>query len=353
MHEIIANLHMHTPYSDGFGTHRQIARYAAEAGLEVVIVTDHNVHVRGVEGYYEEGGKRVLLLVGEEVHDATRQPQKNHLLVFGAEQSLARQAGDPQQLINAARDAGGLAFIAHPNDPAARHLEQDDLSWVDWQVEGYQGIEVWNGLSELKPRAPTLLHALLYAYFPRLLAKSPMPATLKLWDTLNAKGTPVVGLGGSDAHAIPIRRGPLRRTIFPYSYHFKAINSHLLLPQPLTGDLVFDKLMVMQALKRGSLFIGYDLPHSTRGFHFTAQTAQGTQPMGSETLHQGGITFQIRLPLPVECCLLRDGAVVKTWRGRETCTYLTAEPGVYRVEAYLRYLGERRTWILSNPIYVR
>lgn len=353
MHEITANLHMHTPYSDGFGTHRQIARYAAAAGLDLVMVTDHNVHVRGVEGYYEEGGKRVLLLVGEEVHDATRQPQKNHLLVFGAEQSLARQAGDPQGLISAAHDAGGLAFIAHPNDPASRHLGQEDLSWVNWEVEGYQGIEVWNALSELKPRSPTLLHALFYAYFPRLLAKSPMPATLKLWDSLNAKGKPVVGLGGSDAHAIPIRRGVLRRTIFPYLYHFRAINNHLLLPQPLTGDLVFDKIMIMQALKRGCLFIGYDLPHSTCGFRFTAQTAQGALPMGSETLHAGGVTFQIRLPLPVECRLLRDGVVVKTWKKRETCTYLTAEPGVYRVEAYLRYLGERRTWILSNPIYVR
>jgi hypothetical protein len=29
-----------------------------------------------------------------------------------------------------------------------------------------------------------------------------------------------------------------------------------------------------------------------------------------------------------------------------------SEPGVYRVEAYLRVLGKYRPWIFSNPIYV-
>ncbi len=53
-----------------------------QAGLDVIIVTDHNVFVSGPEDYYKNGDRRVLLLVGEEVHDQARQPQKNHLLVF-------------------------------------------------------------------------------------------------------------------------------------------------------------------------------------------------------------------------------------------------------------------------------
>ena len=50
MHEYIVNLHMHTPYSDGKGTHQEIAKAALHAGLDVVIVTDHNVWVNGPEG---------------------------------------------------------------------------------------------------------------------------------------------------------------------------------------------------------------------------------------------------------------------------------------------------------------
>jgi predicted metal-dependent phosphoesterase TrpH len=52
MHEIVVNLHMHTPFSDGHGTHAEIARAAMSAGLDAVIVTDHNVWVNGVQGYY-------------------------------------------------------------------------------------------------------------------------------------------------------------------------------------------------------------------------------------------------------------------------------------------------------------
>ena len=50
MHEIILNLHMHTRYSDGAGTHADIATAAMKAGLDAVIVTDHNVLVNGPAG---------------------------------------------------------------------------------------------------------------------------------------------------------------------------------------------------------------------------------------------------------------------------------------------------------------
>src|SRR5215510_7037796 len=111
MHEIVVNLHMHTRYSDGSGTHKDIAQAAIRAGLDAVIVTDHNVLVQGVEGYYRSPGSRVLLLVGQEVHDQDLDPQKNHLLVFNANRDLAPLADDPQTLINGVRDAGGLCFI--------------------------------------------------------------------------------------------------------------------------------------------------------------------------------------------------------------------------------------------------
>ena len=48
MYEIIVNLHMHTRYSDGSGTHKDIAEAAIDAGVDAVIVTDHNVLVNGV-----------------------------------------------------------------------------------------------------------------------------------------------------------------------------------------------------------------------------------------------------------------------------------------------------------------
>lgn len=352
MYEAVINLHMHTPFSDGSYSHARIAQAAMNSGLDAVIVTDHNVWVNGAERIYTNGNTKVLLLVGEEVHDTARQPQKNHLLVFGANRELASYAQDPQALIDAANRAGGLTFIAHPNDPAAPAFGQEDISWVSWEVDHFSGLEIWNGFSEFKSRLKSIAHGFFYAYFPRFIAQGPMKETLERWDSLLQSGRRVVAVGGSDAHALPIRMGFLRKTIFPYEFHFRCVNTHVLLPKPLSGELAEDRMMIYQALRQGRAFVGYDLPASTRGFRFRALGRDEEVVMGDKIALNGGVIFKIRLPFATECVLLRNGVQVKRWKKRDLCTYITGESGVYRVEVYVNYLGRRRGWIYSNPIYV-
>ena len=352
-HELVVNLHMHTPYSDGHYTHDQIAAAALRSGLDAVIVTDHNVWVGGPEDYYKDGDRRVLVLVGEEIHDQAREPQKSHLLVFGARRELATYAYEPQRLLDAVNKAGGLAFLAHPVDPAAPAVGEGDISWADWNVSGYTGIELWNGFSEFKGLLKSKLHGLYYAYNPRRIARGPFPETLSKWDALLAEGKRVVAIGGSDAHALPARMGPLRRTLFPYEFHFRCINTHVLVPRPPTGEAAADGQMILEALRQGHCFIGYDLPAPTRGFRLIVHGADKSAGMGDEISSKNGVTFQVRLPQRTECVLFKDGKPVRTWKHHDMGTYITTEPGVYRVEAYIQYLGRRRHWILSNPVYVR
>jgi hypothetical protein len=353
MHEVVVNLHMHTRYSDGSGAHKDIAAAASIADVDAVIVTDHNILVNGFEGYYKEKRKKILMLVGEEVHDQARHPQKNHLLVFGANRELAVFADDPQNLINQVRNAGGLSFLAHPDDPEAKAFNETDISWEDWGVQNYTGIELWNALSELKTVVPTKLHGVFYAYFPAFVAHQPIPATLARWDELLSTGKKVVAIGGSDAHAMHMSLGILHRVIFPYEFHFRSVNTHTLLSAPLSGDAARDRSLIYEALAAGHCFIGYDLPASTRGFRFTAQGRDGAVAMGDEIPAKFGVTLQAKLPSYAEIRLLKDGGVIQTWKKQTACTHITTEPGVYRVEAYRRYLGRRRGWIYSNPIYVR
>ena len=353
MHEVVVNLHMHTRYSDGSGTHRDIAKAAISAGVDTVIVTDHNVLVQGFEGYYKEKNKKILMLIGQEVHDQARDPQKNHLLVFGAGRELATFAENPQLLINQVRDAGGLSFIAHPDDPETPAFKELDISWVDWSVQNFTGIELWNGLSELKTIVPTKIHGAFYALFPALVAHRPIPNTVAKWDELLSNGQRVVAIGGSDAHALHMSLGPLKRVIFPYEFHFQTVNTHVILGDALSGDVNSDKKAIYSALAEGHCFVGYDLPASTRGFRFTAQGLEKTAIMGDEIPAKGGVTLQAKFPSEAEIHLLKDGVVIQIWKKNTSCTHITTEPGVYRIEAYRRYLGELRGWIFSNPIYLR
>jgi hypothetical protein len=293
-----------------------------------------------------------LLLVGEELHDRNRLPQKNHLLVFGADRELAACADDLGSLLNAAKQAGGISILAHPVDPAAPAFHEPDISWDASRGHEFTGIELWNGFSELKAHVPTRLHGLLYALFPALMAQGPLPATLQLWNDLLAD-RPTVAVGGSDAHALHMRLGPLNRTVFPYDYHFRAVNTHVLLDEPLSGDAGSDSAAILSALAAGRCFIGYDLPASTRGFRFMARGAGTEAAMGSTVLAASGTALYIWAPYNCELQVLRDGSPVNVLRRGQALAHRIAEPGVYRVEAFRKYWGRRRTWIISNPIYVQ
>jgi hypothetical protein len=353
MQEVVVNLHMHTRYSDGSGTHHDIARAAFAAGVDAVIVTDHNVLVQGFEGYYKEKNKKILMLIGEEIHDQTRDPQKNHLLVFGAGRELATFAENPQQLINQVRDAGGLSFLAHPDDPETPAFKELDISWDDWSVQNYTGIELWNALSELKTVVPTKLHGAFYAFFPSFVAHHPIPATIARWDELLSHGQRVVAIGGSDAHALHMSLAAIHRVIFPYEFHFRTVNTHVIVADSLSGEVNADKKAIYAELAEGHCFVGYDLPASTRGFRFTAQGHDKAVIMGDELPAKGGVTLQAKFPSEAEIHLLKDGNVIQTWKNSKSITHITTEAGVYRLEAYRKYLGKLRGWIYSNPIYVR
>jgi len=353
MHEIVVNLHMHTRYSDGTGLHREIARAALRAGLDVVIVTDHNVLVRGFDGYYRDGERRVLMLVGQEVHDQARHPQKSHLLIVGAKRDLAPLAHDPQALINAVQQAGGLCFLAHPHEPPAPLFGETAISWEDWQVQGFTGLEIWNHLSQLKYVLTSWPSVVFHIFFPMFFAIAPDPATLQKWDELLSMGRRVVAVGGSDAHELRYRFGPFTKLIFPYEFHFRALNTHLLVDAPLRGNAEHDAQRVLDALRLGRGWVGFDLLASTRGFRFSAQGRQGEAVMGEEIALGDGVTLQVLLPEPAEVSLWRNGQRVQTWKRTARCVHAVREPGAYRVEVHRRHFGRRRGWIYSNPIYVR
>jgi predicted metal-dependent phosphoesterase TrpH len=353
--ELAGNLHMHTPYSDGEWYHAQIAEAAARAGLDVVIVTDHNVLVCGPARYYAHNGRKVLLLVGEEIHDQTRQPQKNHLLVYGAEKELAPEAARPQGLLDAAAAAGGLTFLAHPHDPPAPLVGESDLSWVNWEVDNFTGLELWNYMTSFKSLLTNRASALRYAFNPELGMTAPFAEVLERWDALTTAGRRIVAIGNADAHGTEYRQGGLRRVIFPYEFLFRQVNTHLLIEDGLTGEYHHDRRKVLEALARGHCFVAYDGAAPARGFRFSGTTERGTIVMGDEVINRTGITLQFGTPAPAVLRLLRNGVEVQRWAAQThaSLTVPAGESGVYRVEAHIAFKGRQRGWIYSNPIYIR
>lgn len=362
--EAVGNMHMHTPYSDGEKYHAAIAEDAIKAGLDFIVVTDHNVWVDGVDGYYENENGRVLLFTGEEVHNVRRKPQASHFLAYGVGKELAEYGPDPQRLIDETREAGGYGFLAHPHEKDLPIVNEANLGWHDWDIEGFTGLEIWNYMSSMKNRLADALNdlrwqnrltgnlaALRIALNPEKIITGPEPETLALWDKLLSEGRRIVAIGNSDAHGTPMSMGPISREIYPYEFLFRAVNTHVLVSEPLSGDSEHDRQLILQAIGQGHAWVGYDMPASTAGFIFSGK-GLNKGIMGDEIKMDTGATLQILAPHKANIRLIRHGEVVAQVENKTTLTHVPHQPGAYRAECRISYLGQERGWIFSNPIYL-
>jgi hypothetical protein len=346
-YEYVGSIHLHTTASDGAATHQEVAQFASLAGLDFVVVTDHNVLTRGVEGWHEE----CLLLVGEEIHDTKRVPQANHFLAFDIEKLVPGDDRTPQEVIDAVNAQGGFGFIAHPFEYSPAFTKEPELPWLDWQATGYAGLEIWNYMSEFKSYLHDARRALLLILFPSLAITGPFPQTLARWDELLSRHK-TAAIAGADVHGNTYSVGPLRRAVLSYEHCFRAVRTHIMTSRPLRRELEHDRALVYQALRNGSCFVAYDAIGDSRGFRFTARSGEASVAMGGEISLLGDVQLEITSPVNADLRLLRDGQVVARERGKRL-RYDAHEAGVYRVEARRGHLFKSRSWVFTNPIYVR
>jgi len=338
LYEYVGAVHVHTAFSDGEGAISEVIAAARAAGLDFLIITDHNdLRAREYEGWH--GG--TLVLAGEEV---TR-PGGNHMLALGITELIPPDVS-PQEGIDAAKAQGGLAFVAHPFYQGSPIIDDPPLPWRDWSVERFDGIEVWNLTADLhqllgergleRPPGEVLGYA------------APNIAALRKWDELLARGR-VVGLGGLDAHAERVARWG-DEVILPYEKAFRALRVHLLLRERLQGVLDADRSLIYRSLAAGNFFVGFDYLCPAAGTAVVALTDEGAIPPG-EGLSPGGereVELRVSLPYAGHILLIKGGMVVSEAEGEEV-SFRIAGAGPYRVEVY----REGRHWIIANPIYLR
>jgi PHP domain len=343
LHDLACVAHVHSTYSDGTGTVPEIAAAAAETGVDVVLLTDHDTLAAkraGEEGWHGE----VLVLVGEEVSPIDR----DHFLAFGVENEVSRWL-PPAGICSAVREAGGFGFAAHPfSRGSARFRRARGIPWTDLDCEGLEGVEVWSLVTDTVERMESIREIVRFLRHPERMLDDPPEHNLTEWDRLCARGR-VVGIAGIDAHQIGIRVGgrvPLR--LMAYSRSFRFLRTHALCRELPTGELEHDREQIYAALREGRCYMSADHLASPRGFEFSA----GGLPMGTEGPLDQGVTLRAAAPRPARLRLIRDGEAVSHTDGAEL-EHRADLPGAYRVEAHLEAHGRERTWILSNPIWLR
>ena len=350
LHDLSCVMHLHSTYSDGTGTVPEIARAAERAGADVVLLTDHDTLAarrRGEEGHYGP----VLVLVGHEVSP----PNRNHMLAFDTDAEIDHRRLSAAQIAQAVRDAGGFGFAAHPFSAGSKRFGRlgslgTAMAWED--LDCLDGIEVWSFLSDNGENVQSVRAALSFIASPERHVTHPPQRNLDEWDRLGAHRR-VVGIGGLDAHQFGRRVGGHVIAPMGYARSSRQLRTHVLTEEPLTRDLDHDRRQVYGALREGRCYIAANAVAQGRGFRFSATRRGGELQMGSEgTAVDGPWDLHARFARPASVRLLRDGDEL-TRAHTPARAHRAPGPGVYRVEARLEAHGSERTWILSNPIYLR
>ncbi len=348
MFEYVGAIHIHSVFSDGSGEVPDIAKLAGEVGLDYILLTDHNT-LRALKEGYEGWYNNTLLLVGCEIND---KENKNHYLAFGIEDAFSTRIS-AKEYVKKVKEAGGIGFIAHPHEKRTHMKEHPPYPWVDWDTEDFNGIEIWNHMSEWMEN---LTEQNKYQNFihPLKSITKPHDETLKVWDELCMK-RPVVGIGGVDAHAHKYNLlGFFEVEIFPYKVLFKSIRTHVLVNKELKkgngkdDGLLTSKKIIYDALAEGSCFFANDYHGDSKGFRFFAEAHNKIYSMGKTIEKVDKIKFKVLVPLQkAEIRLIRNGELIDSVEDNE-CEFIITKKGAYRAEIYLN----GNAWIYSNHIRV-
>lgn len=348
LHDLSCVVHLHSTHSDGTGTVPEIASAGERAGVDVVLLTDHDTLAArrcGEEGWYGS----TLMLAGHEVSP----PGRNHYLAFGLDEAIDHRGLAPVQIVEAVREQGGFGFAAHPFSEGSERFARvaTDMRWED--LDCLDGIEVWSFLADNGQALSGVREAIRFVARPERWVEHPPERNLAEWDRLGAR-RPVVGVGGLDAHQFGRRIGGRVVRLMGYARSFRQLRTHVLCERPPTGELAHDHELVFDALREGRCYIAAQPVASARGFRFFAESAGGARvEMGAEAPAVDGFTLHALLPRPADVRLLRDGEQVARMPSAPALVHRAEGPGVYRVEARRESRGAERTWILSNPIYLR
>lgn len=341
--------HVHSSRSDGSGSVDDIARAAARAGLQFVILTDHGDGTRPPDApAYLHG---VLVIDAVEVSS-----EDGHVAAIGIWSAAPYPlGGETRDVIEDIRRLGGAAIAAHPDSPR---------STLRWRAGGAvpDGIEWLNADSEWRAHpATTLAATLVRSWFrgPESVAAL-FGASDESRDRLDgfARSGQVFTLAAVDAHARigedvegGVSTGAWAIAFPGYETMFRTCVQTVALERPPTGEAGADAEMVVAALRRGhSYSVVRAFLDAPNVLQFSATGPGGTVTLGGRLAGDGPATVMASVPPESRARLVlrADGQTVAT--GGHAVRVEAAPAGAYRVEAFLE--DRVAPWIVSNPIWI-
>ncbi len=336
--ELTGCVHNHTGYSfDAQVRLSKIIKVAKKNELDYITINDHHtMAAREDEAVNKETD--LIVIVGAEIND----PQKNnHFLVFNTDEII--QGKEAKEYVQHYAESEAISFIAHPFEKRASKRFRKYI-WTDKKNDNFDGIEIWNYLSEWIGKLNPKLNGLFFVLFPSLFVKKPLRETLDYWDELNNAGKRRSAIGSVDAHSERIEKFGFKLEFLTHKTLFRSIRTNVLIPE----DAQIDQQNILKALKNGNSYIvNYKVGNPYDFYAGIASSKDKSAIFGEELQFTENMYFYFKLPKIARVKLYRNGKKIVS-KLDEKGRFEIKQKGNYRLEIYRFGYG----WIFTNNIYV-
>jgi len=368
----VGAIHVHTVKSDGAGTLAEVVSAAERAGLNFLIITDHDTR-----GYADEGGEgwhgNVLVIAGEEVSVGS-----SRFLVVGHGGHIGEQQ-DLRKGLEEARERGGITIALPPEDatsqlpsnaprsPETPHANPDDDGPAaetappraspaadsddgneepEWPLGLIDGWEFWCGLEDwARGRLDRKPMTNPFERVEHVGLRGPRRGAVRAWDVLS-RNAHILGFAGLNAHG-RTWTSTSPGAALPYETLFRSLTTHVLTPDLPRDSPDLARTLLLKALRNGHFHTAQRCVAPPFHFRMIAQIP-GQPPLleGDTATFHPQATLRVRLPQTAEIRLLHNGSQLLAAEG-DSLDFPVVGPGVYRIEAW----NDRRPWIFSSPIW--
>lgn len=348
-------IHAHTNIGGhSTGSFDELIAAANSNNLDFVLMTEHVSDTIDTAALTLNGVYGKTLFVGGNELD-TSDGDRFLLIPGGGEAARARTSGTAVFLAKA-KEENKLALITYPE------------RFKSWD-SAFDGIEVFSLHTSAKSMNPlTALGDLIWTYasYPELMLAQNFTrpdANLAKFDEIAAQRK-ISLFAGADAHSNigfhlfgdDAGNKPLGIKLDPYETILRLARLHVLIEK----DKALDREGLIEAVRGGRFFIGFDALGNSTDFRFTARSGANSWVPGDVIAYQEGISLEATTSgnSISRFIIYRNGeAVYDSMEQYSNSTRFSIQsPGAYRVEAYRHWLGppfDKMPWIISNPIYVR
>ncbi len=353
-------IHIHSKYSDGSLEPDEIGNIANEAGLDYIVLTDHNT-LNALHFGYEKFYGKTLLIVGSEINDLEN---KNHYLVLGVDRLVGtfKDIGNNEfgnelpasKYVKELHDLGAVGFIAHPFEKRTQFPQHPQFPWTCWESDYFDGIEIWNHMSEWM-EGLTESNKFNRLIHPLKSVVAPDTEAVKKWDELNLRRK-VSAIGSIDAHSHKQNvLGFFTLDIFPYKVLFKSIRTNVLLDEKIDPDnqesFKESKQNIIKALKEGRSYIVNNYYGDAKGFRFFAEYKGEFYNIGEDFQikdeKRDKVILKCFVPKQAKIKLIKNGNCIHETESTSG-VWNYEGPGNYRIECWLA----DKAWIFSNNIRI-